>query len=82
MGPTYQPDCDDPTIDFSVSGGSGSVSVNSTDDQVSLFYSLVGATSDFQPYTVPFTVTTPQDVWAYAAREGFNNSNVVTTTVT
>lgn len=78
MGPTYQPIIPDPTFSATVGGGNANVAIVESLDGASIFYSLTDATTDFQPYTGPFDVATPQDVWAYAAKEGYTNSNVVT----
>jgi hypothetical protein len=80
IGPTYQPTIDNPTINASTNPtGDKTLTFSDVIDGVTYFYSLVGATSDFQelPEAGYIFLAPSATVWVYAARSGYNNSAVV-----
>jgi hypothetical protein len=83
LGPTYQPAVANPTFVVSA-GATSTLFIKSTTLGAAIFYSTTGATSGFQAAPSNGTISglTPgSTVWSYAARAGYNNSNVVSTTV-
>jgi hypothetical protein len=82
IGPAYQPVVPNPAFSIvpGVVVGTYDVGISETVPGSLIFYSLTGATSGFQEYSTPVNMPTATPIWAYAAKLGYNNSNVVTTT--
>lgn len=53
-----------------------SVSIACSTDGATIYYSTTSATGPWEAYTAPLTVSESMTIWAYAERDGYNDSNV------
>jgi hypothetical protein len=79
FGPGYQPTVPSPELEISTGPEPYIISIISTLDGVSLFYSINSPNSGFVPVpdTGEVTLFTGQAVYAYGAKAGYTNSAVV-----
>ena len=59
-----------------------SVSIASATDGATIYYSTISESGEWNPYEGPITVTESMTIWAYAAKDGYNNSAVASATYT
>ncbi len=53
-----------------------SVSIACATDGATIYYSTTSATGPWEAYTAPLTVSESMTIWAYAEKDGYNDSNV------
>ena len=53
-----------------------SVSIACATDGATIYYSTTSATGPWEAYTAPLTVSESMTIWAYAEKNGYNDSNV------
>lgn len=53
-----------------------SVSITCATDGATIYYSTTSATGPWEAYTAPLTVSESMTIWAYAEKDGYNDSNV------
>lgn len=83
LGPAYQPTVPTPSLNASANlTGPRTVVFGNTVDGVTYFYSTTSAVAGFQeaPSVGYISLAPLQQMWAYAARPGYNNSAIATYT--
>ncbi len=58
------------------------VSIACATDGATIYYSTISESGEWNPYEGPITVTESMTIWAYAEKDGYNNSAVASATYT